>query len=319
MGAFLRLVRYQNLLIIVFSMLMMFFCVIEPILQLFNLPSTLTWLDVTFLVLACVCIAAGGYAVNDYYDTVTDSVNRPDAVLVSRKINRSTAVNCHIFLSVLGCIFGFLVSVKIGIWKVGFLFPIIVGLLWYYSTAYKKMFFVGNFVVAVLTGTIVILPALYEIPGLLNCPSEVVQYDVFDPYLLLYQSLVVGLFAFMTNLVREIIKDVEDIDGDKTLEAKTMAIVLGQKKTKIVVAFLLLLTVAGLVFLMLNYLPEPKTYVYISVAVIAPMIFCTYKVLRAEEKKDFHFCSTLMKIIMLTGISYLFIMRYNFLHFRDEF
>ena len=316
---FLRLVRYQNLLIIVFAMLMMSFCIVDPVLQLFNLKATLTGLDMTFLILACVCTAAGGYVINDYFDTKIDAVNRPDAVLVSKDVNRTTAITWHIILSVFGCIFGFLVSVKVGIWKVGFMYPIIVGLLWYYSAAYKKMFLVGNIVVAVLTGLIVLLPAAYEIPGISAIQDPVVQYGAFDPYLILYQSSMVALFAFMTTLIREIIKDMEDIEGDSLQGASTMAIVLGLKKTKAVVTALIIITILGLAFLTLNYLPETATYIYVFSLVISPLVFCGYKVCKAETKKDFHFCSILMKIIMLSGILYLFIMRYNFLNFKDEF
>ena len=300
-------------------MFMVFFCIISPILQLFNLQMSLTGLDIAFLILSCVFVAAGGYVINDYFDTKIDSINRPNAVLVTKDINRSTAVTWHIVLSVIGCLLGFLVSIRIGIWKVGFMYPIVVGLLWYYSAVYKKMFFVGNFVVAVLTALIVVLPAVYEIPGLSANTSEVIQYGALDPYLILYQSSVLALFAFMTTLIREIIKDMEDCEGDSSQGASTMAIVLGVKKTKIVVAVLLVLTILGLIFLMLNYLPEVLTYFYISIAVVLPLCFCLVKLLKAKTKNDFHFCSRLMKLIMLAGIFYLFIMRYNFLNFKSEF
>ena len=316
---FLRLVRYKNLLMIAFAMFMTVFCIINPMLELFNLTSSTTMLDTVFIILACVLTAAGGYVINDYFDTKIDRINRPETLIVTKSVGYSTATKWHIVLSLLGCLLGFLVSARLGIWKVGFMYPIVVGLLWFYSSAYKKMFFVGNFVVAVLSGLILVIPALYEMPGLMNNPDPVIQYGALDPFLIVYQTLGVGIFAFMTTLTREIIKDMEDEEGDKEHGARTLAVVLGKQKTKIVVLVLNLLTITALIYALINYLNEIKSIIYICVAVILPLLFLTYKVLRIKDKKDCHFCSIFMKITMLLGILYLLIMRYNFLNFKDEF
>lgn len=319
MTPFLRLIRYKNLLIMAFAMCMMTFAVIHPLLQLFNLQPTFTNLDLAFLILAVVLIAAGGYVINDYFDTAVDMVNRPDTQIVSNVISRSSAATYHITLSILGCILGFMVSIRIGIWKVGFMYPIIVGLLWFYSSTYKKQFLIGNIVVSVLTGLVMVLPALYEIPGLQNCQDPVIQYGALDPFLLLYQCLGFAIFAFLSNFAREIIKDMEDIKGDKTLNARTLAIVLGEKGAKITVISILAITVAALVYCYLNFLNEPITAIYFSVALIAPLIFLTYRFIKAKEKKDYHFCSIFLKFIMLLGVLYAFVIRYNFLTFKDSY
>ena len=319
MSSFLRLVRFKNLLIVAFTMSMTVYGIINPVLQLFNIKSDFMPLDIVFLILACVFVTAGGYVINDYFDTKTDRINRPETLIVSNTVSRTTAIAWHIILSVLGCLLGFMVSMRIGVWKLGLIYPLAVGLLWYYSAAYKKMFLVGNLVVAFLTGLVVILPALYEVPVLMRNPSDNIQYGVLDPFLFLYQTSFLAGFAFMTTLTREIIKDLEDTEGDKAYDAHTLAIVFGMKKTKITTAVLNILTTLAVTFIMLNYLPDTKSYIYISVFVIAPLIYLTYKILKIQDKKDCHFCSTFMKIIMLLGILYLLVMRYNFLTFKDEF
>ena len=316
---FLRLVRYKNLLMIAFAMFMTVFCIINPMLKLFNLMSSTTALDTVFIILACVLIAAGGYVINDYFDTKIDRINRPETLIVTKSVGYSTATKWHIVLSVTGCLFGFLVSARLGIWKVGFMYPIIVGLLWFYSSAYKKMFLVGNIVVAVLSGLILVIPALYEMPGLMNNPDPIIQYGALDPFLIVYQTLGVGIFAFLTSLTREIIKDMEDEEGDKEHGARTLAVVFGKRNTKIVVTILNLATVAILEYVLMTYLNETISIIYINAAVVLPLMFLSYKVLRIKDKKDCHFCSIFMKITMLLGILYLFVMRYNFLNFKDEF
>ncbi len=316
---FLRLVRYKNLLMIAFAMFMTVFCIINPMLKLFNLMSSTTALDTVFIILACVLIAAGGYVINDYFDTKIDRINRPETLIVTKSVGYSTATKWHIVLSVTGCLFGFLVSARLGIWKVGFMYPIIVGLLWFYSSAYKKMFLVGNIVVAVLSGLVMVIPALYEMPGLMNNPDPIIQYGALDPFLIVYQTLGVGIFAFLTSLTREIIKDMEDEEGDKEHGARTLAVVFGKRNTKIVVTILNLATVAILEYVLMTYLNETISIIYINAAVVLPLMFLSYKVLRIKDKKDCHFCSIFMKITMLLGILYLFVMRYNFLNFKDEF
>ncbi|MBQ5451762.1 MAG: geranylgeranylglycerol-phosphate geranylgeranyltransferase [Bacteroidales bacterium] len=319
MMPFLRLVRYKNLLMIAFAMFMTVFCIINPMLKLFNLISSTTALDTVFIILACVLIAAGGYVINDYFDTKIDRINRPETLIVTKSVGYSTATKWHIVLSVTGCLFGFLVSARLGIWKVGFMYPIIVGLLWFYSSAYKKMFLVGNIVVAVLSGLVMVIPALYEMPGLMNNPDPIIQYGALDPFLIVYQTLGVGIFAFLTSLTREIIKDMEDEEGDKEHGARTLAVVFGKRNTKIVVTILNLATVAILEYVLMTYLNETISIIYINAAVVLPLMFLSYKVLRIKDKKDCHFCSIFMKITMLLGILYLFVMRYNFLNFKDEF
>lgn len=316
---FLKLIRIHNLLIAGGLMAMIKFCVIDPMLALFNLTATFTWLDEAFLIASVMFVAAGGYVINDYFDTKSDVVNRPNERIVGCEISRGSAASMHIVLSVMGCIFGMLASLRIGFWQLGLLYPFVVGLLWFYSSAYKGMFLVGNIVVALLTAIVPILPSLYEMRGLLQIDDPCISMGVFDPIVILYWSVGYGVFAFGTTLVREIIKDAEDVEGDIIQECRTLPIVLGTVWVKIIVSILILCIVAALSVAYVNFLNEIKTAIYIGVAVLLPFLFLLFRVLTAKNKNDWHFCSIVTKIVMVFGILYLILVRYNFVIFKTEF
>lgn len=327
MKSFLKLIRIQNLLIIVFALYMARYCIIKPVLQVYDLKITFTELDMFFVTLAWVMVAAGGYAINDYFDNQIDRINRPDTQVVGKTISRGTATTTHLSLSITGCVLGMLASIRIGEWKLGLMFPFVAGLLWFYSTAYKKQFLLGNLVVAFITGLGLMTPALYEYPGQLSALSaKIIPDNEFTPKLLLNLMLEFGVFAFATTLVREIIKDIEDVEGDKANDCNTIPIALGIRNAKIIAISLTSLIIAGLGVAYFIFFDEReldfdsmatlnkyKAMIYFLVLLIAPLGLLIYKLAKADSKKEFHACSSLMKWIMLAGILFMLILRYDFL------
>ncbi|MCR5454757.1 MAG: geranylgeranylglycerol-phosphate geranylgeranyltransferase, partial [Bacteroidales bacterium] len=265
--SFLRLIRYKNLIMMAFMMLMMKLCVIDPIIRIFNLTPTFTYLDFAILTLAQILVAAGGYIINDYFDMKADKINRPDDQIVGSEVTRGTATNYHLATSITGCVLGMLVSMRVGFWPLGLIFPFEVGLLWFYSSAYKGMFLVGNLVVSFLVATLPFLPSLYEYRGLIFVDDPALISGAFDPAILIYWSIGLGSFAFLTTMMREIIKDMEDIDGDMEQGCRTMPIVIGVTASKIIVCIFIVATIAGLIFSYYNYLGEDlKSGIYLGVA-----------------------------------------------------
>ncbi|MBQ4408562.1 MAG: geranylgeranylglycerol-phosphate geranylgeranyltransferase [Bacteroidales bacterium] len=317
--AFLRLIRYKNLIMMALMMLMMKLCVIDPIIKLFNLTPTFTYLDFVILTLAQILVAAGGYIINDYFDMKADRINRPDTQIVGGEVTRGSATNYHLATSIAGCVLGMLVSMRVGFWPLGLIFPFEMGLLWFYSSAYKGMFLVGNLVVAFLVATLPFLPSLYEYRGLIAVDDPAIQAGAFDPTVIIYWSAGMAAFAFLTTMMREIIKDIEDIEGDTEQGCRTMPIVIGITASKIVASILILATIAGVVFAYYNYLgKEFKSGIYLGVAVVLPLIFLLVKLIMSSTKAQFHLCSTISKIIMLLGMLYLVIVWYNFTYFKVE-
>jgi 4-hydroxybenzoate polyprenyltransferase len=177
------------------------------------------------LSLSTALIAAGGYVINDYYDVKIDLINKPGRVVVGKYMKRRVAMFIHIFLSLAGVILGFIVS-----WKLAVVNFLSAGLLWLYSNQLKRMPVVGNVSVALLTGLSIYIVHLIFPDG----HAMVIAY---------------ALFAFCFTLIREIIKDMEDLKGDSTFGCKTLPVVVGIRKTKWFVYGLSILFVITLVAL----------------------------------------------------------------------
>lgn len=288
-------------------------CLVRPILMLYELEPTFTVLDFIFLTAATVMIAAGGYIINDYFDTKSDMINRPDNVVVGTDVSRGNALAWHLGLNIVACILGAMVSLRIGVWVFAFFFPFVSGLLWFYSSTYKKMFLLGNVIVALLTGLIPLLPVAYEIPGQMATDNVMIVNGVYDLNLLFYWAGAFGIFAFVTTIYREIIKDIEDSDGDREIGRSTVPVVIGVMASKIVIVVLIACTIAALVVVWHKFLCDTISAIYFGVMLILPLIFLAYKVLTMKEKKQYHFAANFAKLIMLAGILFLLVVRYNFM------
>lgn len=293
-------------------------CLVRPILMLYELEPTFTVLDFIFLTAATVMIAAGGYIINDYFDTKSDMINRPDNVVVGTDVSRGNALAWHLGLNIVACILGAMVSLRIGVWVFAFFFPFVSGLLWFYSSTYKKMFLLGNVIVALLTGLIPLLPVAYEIPGQIATDNVMIVNGVYDLNLLFYWAGAFGIFAFVTTIYREIIKDIEDIDGDREIGRSTVPVVIGVMASKIVIVVLIACTIAALVVVWHKFLCDTISAIYFGVMLILPLIFLAYKVLTMKEKKQYHFASNFAKLIMLAGILFLLVVRYNFMSVLED-
>jgi len=300
----LRLVRYKNLLIVILTQYLMRYCIIKPMLEVNNMNLQFSNFNFLLLVIATVLITAGGYVINDYFDTKTDRVNRPDNILIDTKINRRTAILLHVILNVLGISLGIYLSFIIGKIYLGLLFILISGILWFYSTTYKRQFLIGNIVVATLTALVPILVVVYEIPLLNVAYREILISYRIDLSYIFYWVCVFGFFAFLTTLIREIIKDIEDFEGDCAFGRRTVPIVAGVRNSKIVIFVIGLFTIISLLYILLYYLGDTLSIIYFTVFLIFPLIILLYKLFRAEKKSDYHLLSNLTKLIMLSGILY---------------
>jgi len=307
---FLRLIRYKNLLIIILTQYLMRWSIIKPILEAYEFKLQFSELNFFFLVMATVFITAAGYVINDYFDTKTDMVNRPETVIIGKLMNRRAAILLHIFLNTIGIGLGAYISFYIGIPLLTLVFIFITGLLWFYSTTYKRQFLIGNVIVALLTAIVPLMVILFEIP-LLNEEYGLLLKELKSDFthLILWVGAF-ALFAFLLTLIREIIKDVEDYEGDSVYGRQTLPIVLGVLNTKIIIITFILTTLFSLVYIYFRFLNDIITLVYFALFLILPLLFLLYKTIIAENKKDYHRASNLAKIIMLAGIFYSLLANY---------
>ncbi|MCX8492163.1 MAG: geranylgeranylglycerol-phosphate geranylgeranyltransferase, partial [Cyclobacteriaceae bacterium] len=229
------------------------------------------------LVASTLLIAAAGYIINDYYDIKIDLINKPDRVVIGKTITRRYAIFFHTLISVVGVAMGLLIN-----WKVGLINFTSGFLLWLYSNNLKRQPFIGNVTVSLLTGlSIFLLSFLY------------------NQYLALVMTY--SFFAFFMTLIREIVKDMEDMKGDTTFGCRTLPIVWGIRKTK---SFLYgLILIFSFFVLWLDYQELKISWNYFIPSLFVPMSVLFYRLVKADTKKEFYQLSQLCKIIMLLGIS----------------
>lgn len=314
MLSFFKLIRIQNLLIVVATQYLMRFAVIAPILKrMSDFSLQMTEFEFFILVFSTVCLTAAGYVINDYFDTKTDNLNHPETVIVGKSIKRRSAMTLHLIFNFAGVIGGFYVSYKIGLYQLGIIFLIVSGILWYYSTTYKRQFLIGNLLVAILTGLVPLMVILFEMPELNNTYREILIANQINFNHLFYWVAGFSFFAFMTTLAREIIKDTEDFEGDSAYGRNTIPIMLGIKWTKIIISGLIIITLLSIALVYFKFLTGSLiTLSYISVGVVVPLLFLVFKIIKADKKADYHFASIFMKFIMLSGILYSLVAAYIF-------
>lgn len=314
MKEFLTLVRWKNLLIVILTMVLMRYFVIAPLLSqisvvMVNEPGAsvrmmlqLPLPEFIMLVFATVCITAAGYIINDYFDIKTDLINR-GKVIVGTEVSRRKAMMWHSIFNIAGVAAGFYISAKAGYFWMGILFMLVSGLLYFYSASYKRQFLIGNIIVGVLTAMVPLLVIFYEWPALYKYYS-VNAISVPKLTVLFYWVGGFALFAFITTLSREIIKDIEDFEGDMAYGRNTLPVITGIPASKIIAVSLVSITIAMLILVWFFYLRDWITLFYVTAAIILPLAIVIFYLVSGTTRKRVHSASNLMKVAMLTGILY---------------
>jgi 4-hydroxybenzoate polyprenyltransferase len=302
--ALLRLIRLPNLLIVAATQVLIRQCVILPLLKQVNMEPQLPFGLFIMLVIATVFITAGGYAINDYFDREMDRVNKPQSQIVGRLIFPRHAMAYHLLFSITGVLLGTWVALRSGELYLSLVFFMVSGLLWFYSTIYKRELLMGNIIVALLTALVPFLVLLFELPLLArNYGSAVTNIT----RLMLIWVLGFSLFAFLLNLTREIVKDAEDFEGDRAYGKKTIPVLWGIKAACWISVALIGLTVSLLIFAWLWFVHDNITLLYFISTLIIPLVIVAIILLKGGDQKLFHKASALLKIIILAGIGYMIV------------
>jgi 4-hydroxybenzoate polyprenyltransferase len=314
MKAFLNLIRWQNLILVIVTMVLMRYAVIGPVISKISviilggtgdkIPMVLQfpWYDFLILVAATVFITAGGYVINDYFDIKTDLINK-GKVIVGTKIPRRQAMMWHNIFNIAGVSSGFYISWKAGYIWLGTLFLIVSGLLYFYSASYKRQFLIGNIIVAVLTAMIPLLVVFYEWPALYKYYT--INTETFPEInFLFYWVGGFALFAFMATLIREITKDIEDFEGDIAYGRNSVPVVIGVLSARVVTVCLIILTLVYLYIVWYFFLNDIITFIYFSAAIALPLFFVIYRLFFDKSSKRLHNASKIMNFVMLTGVLY---------------
>ncbi|WP_179006225.1 geranylgeranylglycerol-phosphate geranylgeranyltransferase [Winogradskyella forsetii] len=303
---FLNLIRWKNLLIIALTQYLIKYALLLPFRESHGVFITLSDFNFFLLVFATLCIAAGGYIINDIHDIETDKINKPNQLIINKHITEKTATTVFMVLNIIGVGIGFYLANGIG--KSGFfaIFFIASALLYIYSTSLKQIAVVGNVVVSIVVALSILLVGIFELIPAMNANNKVVQttfINIIKDY---------AIFAFMINLVREMVKDIEDIDGDHNAGIQTLPVLLGRARANKIVFILSLVPIFSVTYYVITYLFKQQLVVgYFLILVIAPLIYVSIKLFNAETNAQYKHISLVLKIVMLTGM--LSLLLYNFI------
>jgi len=297
--AYFKLFRVQNLLIMALLMYFVRYFILVPLYAFENIELQTDPFSFFLMVLGYVILAAGGYAINDYYDIGIDEINKPDKTILRKSIPLEHGRFTYYIMTVAGVCISLWAVFRINAPKLIFILAIVTLLYWFYSTKYKREFISGNFAVSLLAALNVGIVWLYEFfASIYNGVIPMGNMGLITKLILAY-----SFFAFILTFIREIVKDIADIDGDREFQCKSFPIVLGMKKTMIIIYLLLVVMLAGIAFASWYFFAKNYTYMLVFTAVlIILMIYFTSKLGKASEKKDFHFLADLLKVIFLAGI-----------------
>jgi 4-hydroxybenzoate polyprenyltransferase len=251
------------------------------------------------LVAASVLIAAAGYIINDYFDINIDEVNKPDRMVVDKFISRRWAIAWHFVFSAIAILLTMLALPVLQKWYLVLANIFSVAVLWLYSTNFKQKLLIGNIAISLLTAWTILLIFF----------SKLSVSDAFatgfhgQPKFFRFAFLYAG-FAFMITLIREAIKDIEDMPGDEKYGCRTMPIIWGVNATKVYIAVWMIILIAILIVIQIYVLQFRWWWavVYCFVLIILPLIYVFSKLFKASSIPDYHELSTRTKLIMLTGI-----------------
>lgn len=299
--AFLRLVRWPNLVFIMLTQVMFEYCVLQPIFKHAGINNNIQGIYFWLITASFVMMAAAGYIINDYFDLNIDQINKPDKVIVARVIKRRWVLAWHTILSLaaVGC--SLYVDLRTSSKIAGITAFICVTLLFFYSTTLKKKFLIGNVLVSAITAWSIIALTWFEGSRFFQLYHRAADLDIEKIFRL---TVLYTGFAFIISLIREVVKDMEDIEGDRRYGCKTMPIVWGTTATKVFVAVWLVVLIAVLSAIQLYVMHFQWWFsiVYSVLLIIAPLVQVFGKLFAARTAEDYHKLSSLIKLVMLTGI-----------------
>lgn len=308
---FFWLLRWPNLLVIFLTQLLIKFFVIDYFYSATGVQSPLPVLVFAMLSLATILIAAGGYVINDYFDTETDFINKPEKLFVGNAFSRQQVVFIYLMLNIAALLVGAYVSFAVSSFRLVQVFPLVIMMLWLYSAKYKREVLSGNLLVAALSALVILMVWLAEFFMLKSNPMIFVEAQP-----VLRSSFILTLayagFAFLVSLVREIVKDIEDTDGDLAAGCKTFVIAYGVGASKRLIIFLLLLLlllIAVAIYFLISY-SYVFTGIWLGIFTFLPVAYLIFKVKSASAKPDYSRISMLLKVLMICGVLSMFTLSY---------
>lgn len=303
--AYLKLIRYKNLLIVLLTQVLMQYLILTPALEATGKVPVLNGFHFALLCLVTVIITASGFIINDFFDQEIDRVNKPDELIIGPRIPPELAKKMYHVLNIIGGILALWLSVEIGkpFWFL--IYPVAVFGLWLYSKFLKKLFLWGNFVVAAFCGGVSLVLLLPELDQYFQTKSLSPESPVRLGFLII---AFYSLFAFLTTFLREVVMDLEDMEGDQANHRRTLPLISGVGNTKIVavVTGFLIIALSAVIWFASSVIGGNIPAIIIFSIFNLLLLLSIYKIFKAEIKQHYGTISTQIKVLMLLGLLFAF-------------
>jgi 4-hydroxybenzoate polyprenyltransferase len=300
-----RIIRPVNLIIIFIIQSIFYFWVMLPIYIRESIRPILSQMDFFIVTSATILSSAAGYIVNDIYDVDIDRLNKSHKLIITNTLSKRFAWILYLLLIIGGMLFFSFKGIESKNYEAIYLFVAINVILYWYAVYFKRSLILGNIVVAVLCAAVIPIIFHFERKNIILLEKNSANIETLYATIEFYT-----IFAFLTTLIREIIKDLEDIEGDKAHRCQTLPIEFGTRITKIIIVLLLLIFgyFVTQFSLTLLFRMNNMSYILAVLFIVIPMLILFYQIIRAKTKKDFHRASITAKILMLSGMLSLILM-----------
>lgn len=306
-----RLIRIHTIIFAALTMYAMRYFVVLPMLQLNGFTLQMTDWAFALLVIAVCCLISGAYVINDYFDTKTDRISGVKDVLVGKSISRRMAISMHTLFNVIAVGIAFYLGFAVGVWKIGILFLLVSGILWFYSTVYKKYFIVGNVMVGLLGALIPVCAIIYEIPLLNIAYTDIlVETDTNFAYMF-YWVFGFSWFIFLNILMYEINKDIYTLEGDRENGVNTIPVKCGVQVARMTITILAVLAMISVIAgYYLEFSASLAILVYCVVALLIPYLI--YIIVINSKQPERTVSLNLIRLITLLCLGISVLLKYFF-------
>jgi len=299
LAAYFKLIRWKNLLLILYVQILLKFLVFNS----FNIETNLSLVQFIVLLISILLITAAGYIINDIFDLKTDLINKPQKVIVTKNFSLEKAQQLYLVLNATGVILGIGLSLNIEKPSYSLIFIGTSLLLYYYSKKFKSKPLIGNLIVSFLIAFSISIIYLVDINKTIQTTNQQLIINII---------LGLSFFAFFINFIREIVKDIEDVKGDYNLKMNTLPILIEKYRTIKIASLLCVIPLGFLIYIVINIASIYKfTSIYLVLFTIIPLLYVALKLQSVKSIKDFKKLSTILKISMFLGVTSLIIFSLN--------
>lgn len=304
-----RLFRVPMLLLIVAFQLMIYFFVVARYLESYGIAPSMSVLDCVLLVLATLFFTAGGYVINDYFDMKIDQINRPLTRVVGRRLDKNGAMSLYRVLTIIGAVCSILLCWRAQSFQCLLILLFVAGILWFYSSNYKRSFFIGNFIAAFMMALVPLVVVLFQNQFML------LEYNMNPDLMYIMKGLLIygvsfSFVGFAWTFILEVVNDLISVKGDRELECHTFPVVWGVQKTKWLLygCLTLMLVLSALFFYFTPSLHSSASLRFYVCGFFVPALSLFYIISKSQSPADYKLVLNYVMVIFAVNIAYIFVL-----------